>query len=315
MSGRWFTSNAGLRDPYPVADTAAARWTARWVAFWFQEVPPHLYALLRIGLGCHGLLLLLGLGDLQEFWWPGGLERIAEDGFRSRVIELGLGGVVGTIVYGGSVLVTIAMVIGYRSSLAVPLVFAFSLLQASWNTLPLSAAAEAYRSFVFCLMWIDTGDVWSIESWYARSRTQETPRQPANQPIWPLRLIQFQLALIYLNSGLWKLLNVAWRDGSALYYVVSGNEFRRFALSVPPDLDWIWTIGTYATLGWELTFWLLVLHPWSRRVGLVFGVITHLSMWALLEVGTFSFVMLAAYLAFLDPTWVTHRFARVSRRM
>ena len=297
-------------------DDTTAGGSTRWTSFWFQEIPPHVYALLRIGLGGVGLVGLLGMADLPAFWWPYGLELVPPEGFKAVSVELGLGRVVGTLLYAGSIIASLAMVIGYRASVAVPLVFVAGLLHTSWNNLPLGGAAQAHRAFVFCLMWIDTGEVWSLDSWLLRreaSRPGPTPRP--TQPIWPLRLVRFQMALIYLNSGFWKLTTVWWRDGSALYYVMNGNEFPRFDLMIPPRLDWIWTVGSYLTLGWELAFGVLLLHPWSRRAALGFGVLVHLTMWLLLELGTFSFVMLAGYLAFLDPSWVSRILTGNPRRL
>lgn len=40
------------------------------------------------------------------------------------------------------------------------------------------------------------------------------------------------------------------------------------------------------------------------------NLLLHTGMWLLLEIGPFSIVMLASYLAFLEPRWLASRLAR-----
>ena len=291
------------------ASSIVDRGIGAWRRFWFASIPPHLYAALRIAFGLCGVLQVLGEAHQPDFWWPGGYERVEATAFKAFLVERGLGPVAGTTIFVGSLLSAVAMTVGYRAPLAVPLVFGFTLLHVSWNDLPLSSAMQVYRAFVFCLIWVDTGDVWSVDRWLARRAGRRSAQvEPEPQPIWPLRLMRVQLALVYLNTAWWKLFNISWRDGSALYWVMSGNEFRRLPSMPRPELDWVWTLGTYLTIGWELLFVVLLFHPLTRSLALIFGVMAHLSMWLLLELAAFSLVMLSAYLAFLDPDRFRNKF-------
>ena len=123
-------------------------------------------------------------------------------------------------------------------------------------------------------------------------------------PRWPLRLLQLQIAIIYLNSGLWKLFGEAWRDGSAQQLAANVNLFRRFPVTVPSELDWLATPLTYLTLFWEISFPVLVCFRITRLAALLCGVAIHLGIMGLMEVGTFSLMMLATYVAFLPPSAV-----------
>ena len=131
--------------------------------------------------------------------------------------------------------------------------FVLALLQASWNAVPLSSAAGVFRVFLFCLVWVDCGRVWSVDRWLARRRGAVEPVSEPALPIWPLRLLRFQVCLIYLNSGVWKLFGAPWRDGTAMYYALSHSQFGRFP-SPPEMLDPVLALGTYAVLLWELAF-------------------------------------------------------------
>ena len=116
-----------------------------------------------------------------------------------------------------------------------------------------------------------------------------------------MRLIRFQVALIYFNAGLWKIFNPYWRDGSAVHYVVQSNVYRRLAHGMPLAFDQLVSVLTYATLVWELTFAFLLLFSRTRRIALIVGILIHLGMLSAIEVGPFHFVMLTSFLAFLEP--------------
>jgi hypothetical protein len=110
------------------------------------------------------------------------------------------------------------------------------------------------------------------------------------------------------------LLSETWRDGSAVHYSLSANLLQRFPPAIPPFFEPMLTIGTYLTIVWEIGFCLMVLRPWTRRVALVFGIALHLLMTVGLELQTFSLVMLASYIAFLDPKGVSRYLQALIRR-
>ena len=87
-------------------------------------------------------------------------------------------------------------------------------------------------------------------------------------------------------------------------------QFRRFPPLASPALDSWTTLATYATLAWELSFAFLVLHPRTRRWALALGIVIHLGMWATLELGPFSWIMVASYLAFADPDSIRRWFSQ-----
>ncbi len=123
-------------------------------------------------------------------------------------------------------------------------------------------------------------------------------------PIWPLRLIRCQVSLIYLSSALWKLLYPIWRDGSAVYWALNLNAFHRFPWQLPVAAEPLVVLLTWGTLLFELFFPLLVWFRVTRTPTLLAGLGLHLGLWLTLEIGPFSLVMMASYIAFLDPSRV-----------
>jgi Vitamin K-dependent gamma-carboxylase len=275
----------------------------RWERFWFAHIPPHIYALLRIAFGLVGCWTLFGLRDLSTFWFLDGLVPmdVGAATLKQYFVVHGLGHAAGLVLYVSTAASFVAMTIGLQTRVAVTAALFASLMQVTWNYLPLSGADAAMRVFLFCLVWADSGSVWSVDAWLAARRNIAAPSAPERSSIAPLRLLRFQVALIYLNAGIWKIFNPYWRNGSAVHYVVQSNVYRRLPHGMPLAFDHVVSLLTYGTLAWELSFAFLLLFARTRRIALVGGILIHLGMLLTIEVGPFHFVMLASYLAFLEP--------------
>jgi len=291
--------------------------------FWFKDVPPHVYALLRIAFGGLGLIEVLGPWPLSMFWPLDGIVPLPGGGLgiRAALLDHGLGNAAGCALVLVLASSFAAMCAGAMSGAAVSAAFLGSLVQIHWNPLPLSSAHQVLVVMLFCLLWADTGDVWSVDAWRrdrraarAREHEQRGARRGLYavgwdvQPIWPLRLMQCQVAIIYASSGLWKLFGPVWRDGSGVYYALSNNIFHRAPLAIPADAATLMAVFTYGTLLFELAFPILMLTRPTRRLAFIAGIMLHVGLWVTLELGLFSWLMIASYLAFLDPRRV-FRFA------
>jgi Vitamin K-dependent gamma-carboxylase len=287
-------------DLRPQAVTATA-----WKAFWFEEVDSRIYALLRMLFGTAGCLSLVGLGNLGLLWSCDGLVPLRNHPMCAALIANKLSWLP-AIVLAGAAVSYVALALGYLSRLATLSAFVSIFLMSWWNPLPMSGAHQVLRTLLFPLLFVDTGRVWSLDAWRRAGSVSPVPN--AGSPIWPLRLIQIQVCLIYLVTGLWKLMNAAWRDGSAMHYVLQNNQFTRFAV---PALGISTTLLTYSVVAWEIGFAFLVLHHVTRKWVLAIGVLMHLGMWLVLELGPFSWIMLASYVAFLDRDWMTQKLQKL----
>jgi hypothetical protein len=278
--------------------------TSAWERFWFAEVPPHCYALLRILFGMLAVVSLLQERELALFWDVDGLVPGMQDGMglKASLFAYGLGHVAGRGLFFASLACYGCMALGLWSTMSVGLSFVALTAQLSWNYLPLSGAHGVMQAIVLCLVWADCGSVWSVDSWLARRRRASgVTDRVIGSPIAPLRLIRVQVGLVYLSSGLWKLFNEPWRDGSAVHYVLNNNAYQRFRFQIPPGLDWLTTFLTYGVLFWEISFGLMVMYRPTRRIVLLVGVMMHLGMLTAIEIGPFGWVMLASYVSFLEP--------------
>jgi hypothetical protein len=283
----------------------------RWERFWFEEVPPEGFALVRIAVGAAGLVSLLGFVPVALFWMPDGIVPVPEPGgLRSSLLELGLGPWAGWLVFLTLLASFACMTAGLFSGAAIVVCFLGSVFQMRWNALPLTSGHTVLVAVLFCLVWADCGARLSVDAW--RRGRGGRGSIDALQPIWPLRLIRAQVAVVYFTSGVFKLLGPAWRSGSAVHYTTGQNLYGRIfhVFALPATVDWTLTVLTYATLFWELSFPFLLLHRHTRRIALGAGIAIHAGIWATMEVGPFTWMMLAAYVAFLDP----HRLRDIASR-
>jgi Vitamin K-dependent gamma-carboxylase len=117
-------------------------------------------------------------------------------------------------------------------------------------------------------------------------------------------IIQLQIILVYLISGLYKLYGTHWLNGEAIYYILSIVEFshpwiKENLLSV----DWLLKFSTYSVLVYQLAFPVLV---WVKKIKpyiLWIGVFFHLFISLAIGLFDFGIIMILAYVAFFPESW------------
>ena len=167
----------------------------------------------------------------------------------------------------------------------------------------------------FFLIFAPAGAALSVDRLLSHSSRQRNcraelrPRAP-----WAQRMIQLELAFMYLVSFWWKMRGGAWIDGTALYFVFHLDEFQRFP--VPQFLlrPAILRIGSWLALAAEF---LLGTAIWIRKFRyplLVFGVLFHLSLEWAINVPMFQWDVLSAYVLFIDPADLDRALRRLTSR-
>jgi len=156
------------------------------------------------------------------------------------------------------------------------------------------------------------------------------------EPAWPRYLLIFQLLVVYGATGLQKL-SLTWTPFggySALYWVFQDPTWRRFDLSFTASLYPLLVLATAVTWHFEVCAPLLLLHyralrqretgsrlrRWLVRFDLrkpfvMIGVCLHAGILLLLNVGPFSFISLAYYLALLRPAELEQVWLRLRGRL
>jgi len=170
---------------------------------------------------------------------------------------------------------------------------------------------------------------WSVDCWFRLRRwASDTP-----VPVWCRRLFLLQLAVVYGSTGLSKV-GTNWTPlggFNALYWTLADTNWIRFEV---PGLGWLSPLLMVATAvtwlfetGWILVpLWLLLRDPartgtWARRARRLdprpfltaFGLALHLGIWVLMDVATFSWVVLAYYPSLWRPRELLGALARLRR--
>jgi len=207
------------------------------------------------------------------------------------------------------VLILLLLLVGYRTRLMLILNFIVITSVNARSFLILSGADLVLRVLSFWLLFLPLGAAYSVDS-HRQRRDGQAPRSVF---ALPLRLIQLQVALIYVFSFLIKLEGKPWRAGLALFYAfqIESHTLPSGAWILENAPLWALSLGTYLTLIVEGAFILLVFVPFFqprlRAIGLLMGVMLHAGIALTMSIHDFSLAMVISYLLFLDPGWLTRK--------
>jgi hypothetical protein len=164
----------------------------------------------------------------------------------------------------------LALTFGWHSRLAAVLVFVLILSFQRRDPWIFNAGDAVVRIEALFIALSPCGAALSLDQrcregsfWSAQSR-----------PIWPVRLMQVQLSIIYLASVQMKLSGETWVQGTAVSYALRLKDMQRF-----PPPHWFTTKAlmmnavTWGTLAIELSVAVLVWNPRFRPWVLAAGVV------------------------------------------
>ena len=152
----------------------------------------------------------------------------------------------------------------------------------------------------FFLMFAPAGAALSVDRLIRVRRKLEGAEIEPRAP-WAQRMIQFELALLYFSSFLWKIKGAPWLNGTALFYVFHMHAIQRFPLPGWTQQLWILKLATWYTLALEFSLGVLIWFRPFRYPLLVLGLLFHLSIEYSLNIPMFEWDVLIAYVLFIDP--------------
>jgi hypothetical protein len=210
-----------------------------------------------------------------------------------------------------SLVVAVLLTVGWRSRLMSLLGFVV-VSSFSWrDPLILDGSDFVFRLAPLWLAFCDCGARFSLDALARRERGEATGRGFA----LPVRVLELQVAWIYLATGVEKMAGTLWPQGLATYYSLQlEHTFGRWwAKPFATNLTLV-TISTYWTLFVEHAFLPLAMLP-SRTTRLIAAAIAatlHFGILTLMNVGNFPVIMLSALVLFLPPEWIERVAARVN---
>jgi hypothetical protein len=165
----------------------------------------------------------------------------------------------------------------------------------------------------FFLMFAPAGAAFSLDRLIRIRRGLEGDAN-APSPPWAQRMIQLELALVYLASFCWKLKGDTWLHGTALYYVLHIHSIARFPIPGWIQNPAILKLGSWFTLLLEFSLGILI---WFRRLRyplLLIGILFHLCLEYALNLPMFEWDVLSAYVLFIDPADIERVLCRLRER-
>lgn len=290
-----------------------------WQGFFFAPVDARLCGLLRIGFA---LLLLVNLAVLYpdlERWFTGSGVLPAADvallqaGERWSLLNWlpdNLASV--QVAFALFALQSVLLLLGVASRFQAACVLVWLISFQHRNPLILDSEDGLLRLMGCYLLLVPLGAAWSVDRW--RQRQRDGIAQPVAAP--GVRLLQLQMAVIFLSAAWCKLNGDPWRAGTALFYVAQlDDSFGR--LAVPAwivETPWLVRTLTWFVIGVEIAIPLGVWFRQTRRPALALALVFHLANELTMHLFLFHWIMLLGWCAFLLPgDFSSHKAATTGR--
>jgi uncharacterized membrane protein YphA (DoxX/SURF4 family) len=292
-----------------------------WNRFFFEPISPLPIAVYRILLGVCILANQLLLAPDAMTWWG---ERGSLT-FQTALTVPGGAGVslfkilphsnaIVWLVFIASCLAAISLALGFYTRTSAVLTYLLFVTLDHRNPVILNSGDTFLRIATFFLIFSPAGKVLSVDEWLQRKRGVVSAQLYAP---WAMRLIQLQLAFLYFYAFIWKISGTMWMGGTAVYYTSRLLEFWRFP--VPYVFEHMWTIKLWSwfTLVVEFALGTLIWIKEFRYAVLISGILLHLGIDYSMNIPLFAFVMISAYVTFVEPAdlerwlgFLTNRFKR-----
>jgi hypothetical protein len=298
-----------------------------WLRFFHAPADGRVAALVRVGFALCVLASMAVLyPDLERWFTAGGVlsaadsREVADPLAWSLLWHLPETPRVVTACFWITVAHAVLLLIGLLPRVNAACLYVWLLSWQHRNPLLVDGEDTLMKLLAFYLVFIPSARVWSVQQlfgwlWFAPRTTDSAPANAAPAepgsippryaiPGWSMRLLQIQMSLMLLATGLGKLQGTTWVDGTALYYAARLDDFfGRFPVPAWP-FDEPWSVAglTWGVLVAELSLPLFVWFRETRRPALVLIVLFHLANEWTMHLFLFHWLMLVGWLSFLDSS-------------
>jgi hypothetical protein len=151
----------------------------------------------------------------------------------------------------------------------------------------------------FFLMFAPTGAMFSVDHWLRVRRGAADNSVPMCSP-WAQRMLQIQTAVVYFSTFWWKSIGTLWVNGTAVYYALRLEDFRRFPIPALHNMYLIRTL-TWSTLVVEFSLGVLIWFKETRYPVLIAGICLHIGIEYAMNIPLFEWMAVATYVNFIYP--------------
>jgi hypothetical protein len=145
--------------------------------------------------------------------------------------------------------------------------------------------------------------VWSLDAVRRRRAGRPAPPDASVFARWPLRLMQWTIALTYLSAAGSKFMigGLQWFNGYTMMYhylflgLTPGHDRALYMATLPP---WLHVVPSVFTFVFELTFFVAILVPRTVWWYVLAGIAFHLAIYLTMGIGFFQTMLL--YVVFIE---------------
>lgn len=181
------------------------------------------------------------------------------------------------------------------------------------DPLILNGGDTLMRACAFYLAIGPSGAAFSLDRVLARRRAGSPT--PAEVSLWPQRLVQINMAVVYLTTVWLKWQGPSWKNGTATWYTARLAEMQRFPVPQFLTQEPMIRITTYGTLLVELALATLVFAKDFRKWVLIAGIAMHGYIEYSMNIPLFAFAMCSLYVTFYDGEEIVAWWNRLRGRM
>lgn len=287
-----------------------------WNRMWFQPRNTLPLEIVRIGVALAMLLAYGGLsGELQAFYSDQGwlplrdMAALTEESWRFSLLyyldDRWLG-----VFHGVFLLSVVSLLLGWRVSLFKWLVLIGHLSYVQRNPAITYGVDSSLSSLLLILCLAPIGSTLSLDRVRRVRRAKKAnlaalPAPPSSP--WGFactRLIQIQMAILYLFSAIEKLRGDTWWSGDALWIALTNFEFTNIPIGWLAEHYWLVNLLSYAVLVIEMGYFFLIWGRATRPWFLVLALLLHFGIAVMMGLYFFASVMIAGHLAFTRHEWL-----------
>jgi predicted DCC family thiol-disulfide oxidoreductase YuxK len=226
------------------------------------------------------------------------------------------------VFHGFFLLCCVAFMLGWRTSWVKWIVLIGQISYAYRNPMLIYGVDKILASLLFILCLAPIGRALSLDRVRAVRAAKRIDLEAAPPPYagpWTgacTRLMQIQMAVIFLWSAVEKLRGDDWWNGDAIWVVFTNDElYSPFLLDVLASQYWLVNVATYLTVLIELAYPFLIWQRPTRPYLLAAAIFLHLQFAILMRMPYFSVVMIMGHMSFVRPEWLARLGQAWKRKM
>ena len=290
-----------------------------WNEFWFSKFDPLSVSIFRILFGLLIVIMFLcNYLNWERFYDANGIFSLNDIGLNSkRFTNEGWwslfwwteGRVPIKFYWWLGFVSSIAFTFGFLTRLSTVILFLLFQAMIHRNFLIENGDDQIFRMLLFYCCFAPLSYSISIDKVLRKkfSKDKDSSSEIKLPSIWPIRMMQINIILIYLISLPNKLADdIAWLNGNAVYYTMANNMW----VNCPfPELFYKWNgllskIATYGTLFIEGAFPILVWIPETKLLIIAFAMLLHLGIALTISVAMFfTLAMVCSFWLFVPATF------------